>query len=216
MVYTLRQTLKVFGGVFIFLGALGSFSPDSDSRTRVVSIGLMATGIIFIVVSSFIKKIYDKRDMEIEKAVDATIMEIHNNNIDPIPNCSLLLRDGEKAYYEMDTYIQEIRTKSVGSTGSGAGVSVRVAKGIYFHSGSSGRKTIYKDVKEKYYGKFIITNKRVAFVNDKNGFDIPLTKITSVYSSNGFLTIQSGRKTHNIYVQSPRLFIELINKVQDF
>lgn len=216
MVYALRQTLKVFGGIFVFLGAAGSISPTSDNHTRIVSVGLLITGILFITASSFIKKVSDKRDMEIENAVDAAIVEIHNNNIDPISNCSLLLKDGEKAYHEMDTFIQETKTKAVGSTGSGAGVSVRVAKGVYLHSGSSGRKTIYKDVKEKYQGKFVITNKRVAFINEKHGFDIPIQKITSVYSSGDFLTIQSGKKSYNIYVSKPRLFIELLNNVQSF
>lgn len=55
MVYALRQTLKVFGGILVFLGAAGSISPTSDNHTRIVSVGLLITGILFITASSFIK-----------------------------------------------------------------------------------------------------------------------------------------------------------------
>lgn len=56
MVYALRQTLKVFGVIFILAGATSAFSQNIDFKTRVVGIGLLITGILFIIVSSYLKK----------------------------------------------------------------------------------------------------------------------------------------------------------------
>lgn len=56
MAYALKQTLKVFGVIFILAAATSVFSQNIDSKTRIVGVVLLITGILFIVFSSFLKK----------------------------------------------------------------------------------------------------------------------------------------------------------------
>lgn len=150
------------------------------------------------------------QDKEQEKKV---IQAFDSGNIPHIETNLIILKNGEFASFESPAFMTITKNKLVGSKGSGGGVSVRVAKGLYVRSGSSGSRKIYKDVDETYPGTFIVTNKRMVFLNPQKGFEITYPKLTSVYSDGNSLSLQSQSKGYNISVITPSVVAALIQAI---
>lgn len=190
------------------------------SRFSGYSISNKITVIVFYAITIWIiwSIVREDKQTKLERkryaeTIQATIDSIRAGGIPRIEHCSLILKNGEFACNEVQTYLTEIKSKAVGNKSSGGGISVRVAKGVYVRSGSGGSRKIYKNVTEKYFGSFIITNQRIVFLNNQKGFEIPYEKLTGLFSSGKDLTIQSKNKSYTIFTNEPIVFEELIRAV---
>lgn len=194
------------------IGFISRFSGYNVSN-KIIVIGFYA--ITFWIIWCII---YEVKQIKLEKkryeeTIQATINSIQSGAIPRIENCALILKDGEFACNEVQTFLVETKNKTIGSTGSGSGVSVRVFKGVSVYSGTNRNRKIYKDVTEKYLGNFIITNQRIVFLNNQKGFEILYKNLTGIFSSGKNLIIQSKNKSYTIFVNTPTVFEELIRSV---
>lgn len=80
--------------------------------------------------------------------------------------------------------------------GTNSGTSYRIVKGVYGHYGRRQSVPIEENVYTK--GIFYITNKRAAFVAQKNGFDCKLANLTAVTPYTNAIMLQFGSKTHTV------------------
>lgn len=118
----------------------------------------------------------------------------------PIPRYSgIILRPGEELFYAAPAMMYSDKEKVTGYTGGGGGVSVRVAKGVTLHSGSSGRRAIREKVRDFKPGDIVVTTQRVVFTGSEGSFEFGAKKITAVkMEAPGHLVIQCGQTSKNI------------------
>ena len=94
------------------------------------------------------------------------------------------------------------------------GFSIRIMKGLSYHTGGSGSKAIKQRERTKYYGTLYITTKRVIYASTKDSFDKPLSKITSVQEAKDGIIIQSGSSTYAIVTKTHSEFMKVFNLVR--
>lgn len=206
------KIVGLFVLIVLDIGFIVNFNKYSVSNKLVCIIFFVATILLsFTMIMGKNKSI--RQTIREKKANDAAIQSLRAGNIPRLDASSLILKEGEFSSFECETYTSTVKNQLVGSSGSGGGVSVKVAKGLYLRSGNFGSRRIYKEVVEKYHGKFIVTNKRLVFLNSDKGFEIPYPKLTSVYSSGDTLNIQSQNKGFEVYLSSPEVIEELIKAI---
>jgi len=125
-----------------------------------------------------------------------------------------ILKKGEVALFSTAAEVIEERKKKVTqrtSTGGGrrnyGGFSFRVARGVYYHTGSSSqaspRQTIvqsteYTELVTADYGDFVITNQRIMFKGNRaRGLVIPIGKIAAIDidpDQNALMVIAENKK----------------------
>lgn len=89
--------------------------------------------------------------------------------------------------------------KTVGYSGKSFGASIKVTKGLTIHSGEQGGELIRRSVRDSFTGVYIITNKRIIFVSNTDGFEYKLEKLTAVIpTSLNSLCLQAGQTVKNI------------------
>ncbi|MBS4871601.1 MAG: hypothetical protein KHZ78_01995 [Peptoniphilus sp. oral taxon 375] len=116
---------------------------------------------------------------------------INYNNFFPQP--------GEGILYAIPAEIFTEKEKTVGYTGGYAGASIRIAKGLTVHTGGRRGEPVKQIIRDSNYGDYILTNKRVVFISNSNGFEFKLEKITSLLDDGiSTISIQSGRSVKNL------------------
>lgn len=109
------------------------------------------------------------------------LLEMYNgNNLPNEPTSGILLQKGEICHTSYPAVRYETKTVTKGYAGGYSGVSIKVAKGVTFHTGGTRGHAVKEQVGVKYPGKIYITNKRVIFVADKKNFTITYGKLISV------------------------------------
>ena len=128
---------------------------------------------------------------------------------------SVVLHSGEVCHYQDNASVLVIKNEVVGHTRGSGGVSVRVAKGLTLHSGSSRGTSIRQDVSYKYPGLFTMTNQRIIMTGEK-GFDQPIGKLTSMVPYNGFqgITLQFGKSSYTILMAEPFWVPKIVELLQ--
>ena len=92
---------------------------------------------------------------------------------------------------------------------SRAGGSYRIAKGITFHLGNS--ETVPMSEPEYTKGILYITDYRIIFVANRNGFDQKLRKLTAVTPYSDALSFQFGGKSYPVLLPDPDTANRVIN-----
>lgn len=123
------------------------------------------------------------------------------------------LNRDEIAVFDADAAISETKSRVIGRNGSYGGGTMRIAKGLSIHTGSSSSLPIYGDVNTRFPGRLVITTQRVIFAGTQKGFEFPLNKIAVFNVSNGTLSIQSGRSVFAIILSAPYLAQTAFNGV---
>lgn len=93
------------------------------------------------------------------------------------------------------------------------GISVRVAKGVSVRSGSGASQTIYGDVTDIFDGMVVLTNKRITFLAQQNGFDCRLSTISAIIPEGGGIMIQAGSKTYRLAVAQQGYFTMALDRL---
>lgn len=125
---------------------------------------------------------------------------------------AILLKPGEICHYQSFAKVGIIKNQVTGRTGGYGGVSVRIAKGITLHSGSSGGKSIREDVFYTYPGVFSMTNQRIIMTGEK-GFEHPISKLTAIapYQGKSGITLQFGKATYSLLMPEPYWIPKIID-----
>ncbi len=105
------------------------------------------------------------------------------------------------------------RTRAVGRTGSGAGVRVRVAKGVSVSTGGGSSRTVYGEVTETYSGAIVLTNRRIVFIHNQDGFECKISALTAVTPVDGSVVVQAGSKTYQFSAARQDLFVSALSMV---
>lgn len=137
---------------------------------------------------------------------------IENDQLPIVLNTPVMLRLEEVVHYITPAWLSETKHQVIGSTGGGGGVSFRVAKGIYLHSGKSGSRRVYGDVTNTFKGDLAISNQRVVFIQRDKGFEIKIPQITAIRAIQGGISLQSKSKTFDLLVPCPEYPMVVIQK----
>ena len=192
MTLALVQAFRFFGVTIAFLGAVSGIARMGDAKAQTPGLILFLFGVSLLVLSHFLQKSANKKVITDDDNIEKAIQEIKSGRIPALKHCSISLRSREKAFSEITSYLVETKKQSAQEKRSSDGTD------------PAGY------VSEKHNGRFIVTNQRVVFSNKKHGFDIPLSRITNLYTSGEFLMIQAGSVTYKLNAVKPRLFEELI------
>lgn len=97
-----------------------------------------------------------------------------------VSNPDIMLKQGEKLLYCKKAKRRTVTNRVTGSKTVGGGGRVHLFKGVSISSGTSERKSIREDVVETFDGTIYITTKRVLFLSQIKGFEVPLSKLTKL------------------------------------
>ena len=115
-----------------------------------------------------------------------------------INNPTISLKTGEVCYYQHEATAYHEKNVVTGRKSSGAGVSFRVAKGVYVRTGGGDSQVIRENVGEYFDGMLYITNFRIVLLTPKYGFDIPFSKIAQIENHHDGFQIYSGAKCYSL------------------
>lgn len=123
------------------------------------------------------------------------------------------LKKGEVCFYQGPAQSCKKKTVVTGYSGGGAGVNLRVAKGISIHSGNNSKKAIRETITEKYPGTFYITNYRLILLAEKYGFNASIPTIIQLKQhSDGFILYQTS-KTNIFLTKDVKIISEILNLI---
>lgn len=200
----MKDFLKGIGTIFLismfFIAFIQKGTPSEENNMHLGILFFIVVLLLILSILFFRKRSNLPTGKTKEELLEQTRQLIANNQIDPIIPKSMIPKKNESVYLEQEAVLKVVKNKMLGSTGSSGGASIRVAKGIYLHSGSSGSKKIYGDVTTKYYGTLAISNQRIVFTNPEKGFEIPLSKLSSIESDLSTIVFQQGSKV--FYLES--------------
>lgn len=125
----------------------------------------------------------------------------------PIVNYNgLLLRLNEFILYATPACTWKDKNRVVGYEGGSHGASVRIFKGFWLHSSARRGVPIRKNIREFIKGDLIITNQRIVFLAQQDGFELSVEKVSSCQPiAKDALVFHSGNVTKNIYVENLEL-----------
>jgi hypothetical protein len=112
----------------------------------------------------------------------ANILEIMKNGGTPpsVVGTRLILQKNEICHFASNATRLITKEKVTGFQARTVGASFRVAKGITLRSGGAKGSPIRQNVTDRFDGMVFITNKRIVFQADRNGFVLPFPKIISI------------------------------------
>ena len=118
----------------------------------------------------------------------------------PVMNTSkLLLKRGEVCHYvERAILITEKIVRHM--EGASKGFSFRVCKGVTYRTGKFKGTPVEERIEEQTKGILYITNKRIVFIAEKNGFDKNFRYLTAVTPYSNGIVLQYGNKNYTLYL----------------
>lgn len=144
---------------------------------------------------------------------DTDLMLIEQGHLPVVTETPAILKEGETAHYYAPATRSVTKTKVIGHTGGGAGVSVRVAKGVTLRTGSGASQSIRGNVTDKYTGAVVLTNQRLIFLHSQAGFECKLTSITAITPMSNSIMIQVSSKSYQLLVARNDLFETVLRSV---
>lgn len=202
--------------ITLFLGIFGVHKfMKGDKKTGIIyllTFGLFGIGWIIDIV-----KIGVKASNEWTNNINNT-NNLKMNNPDEIPNIqvtNLNLGLDETCCYMGKACTFSDKNFIEGYIGQKKGMTIRIAKGLSYHTGGGSSKAIHKVERKMYNGILYITNKRVIFTSQKDSFDKTFDKITSILEAKDGLIIQIGSKTYSIITKNHSEFMRIFNLVKN-
>lgn len=144
---------------------------------------------------------------------DQDLQQIQAGELPVLSSVPVILDDGEQAHFFAPARRYITKNKAVGRTGSGAGVRVRVAKGVSVSTGGGSSRTVYGEVTETYSGAIVLTNRRIVFIHNQAGFECKISALTAVTPVDGSVVVQAGSKTYQFSVARQDLFVSALSMV---
>lgn len=144
---------------------------------------------------------------------DIAISMIESGKLPTVSNTPVLLTENEIAHFYAPATKIVTKNRAIGKTGNGAGVRVRVAKGVSVSTGGGSSRTIFGEVSETYSGSLVLTNKRIVFIHSQSGFECKISSLTAVTPVGDSIVIQAGSKTYQFFVARQDLFVSAFSMV---
>ena len=195
------------------LGAIGSISKGS---TEALPGALILLAIAAVLVVSAVKSIKkpppaptpEEHGIHVtQEAIDAFVSF---GTLPRIENSPVILNAGEQAVYACRADRVETKNRRIGTTGGGAGVSVKVAKGVRIRTGGAGSKSVYGDVEMIHSGEFVVTTERIVFIATSRAFEESLSSISAVSVDDGLLNIMSAKVSYALRMPMAEYPCEII------
>ena len=201
--------------ITIFFGFLGvhKFMERNYKMGFIYLLTMGLCGIGWII--DIFKVAFENDDVTSNIMPKEVIKQIKNGEIPKINISNLILKEDEFCCYVDNAETYRDKTITTGYTRKGAGVSVRVGKGLSYHTGGGGSQAIRETQRTTYSGILYLTNKRVIFTSQKDSFDKDINKLTSVTETKNGLVIQIGSDMYEIITKSHSLFMSVFNNVRN-
>lgn len=195
------------------LGAIGSISKGSTEALPGALIFLVVAAVL---VMSAVKAI---KNPPPAPTLEDQGIHIQQEDLDAfktygtlprLENTPIILTEGEQAVYACRAERVETKNRRLGTTGSGVGGSIRVAKGVRIHTGGTGSKSVYGDVEMVHGGEFVVTTDRIVFVANSRAYEEKLANISAVSVDGGCLAIMAGNSNYAMRMPYPEYPCEII------
>lgn len=200
------RAVKIFFGISLVIIALIGYigGGKTNDTFNLVFFGILLIVGIFLIISGGKKKVSKKKEF-INPYVNVLLYQ-NGGKFPKVNYSNVFLQPGEWIIYAVPAQSFIEKEQVVGYTGGSAGVSVRVAKGISVRSGSSKGRPVRQNIKKFNDGDYVVTNRRILFISQNDGFEFNLKKIsaTKMIAIDAFIII-SGNKQKNICVDESQL-----------
>lgn len=123
---------------------------------------------------------------------------------------SIVLKKNEECHY-FDKACLILIKKEKHSKRKRDGISIRIMKGVYYHTGSSTNTPLEHEIPQYIPGYLYITNQRIVFIAKTNAFEKTISALTAVSTYSDAVGLQFGEKTYNLLSPTAELFSRTIN-----
>lgn len=216
----IQQILKTKRGkwaaVLVAIAIIGAISSVSKGSTDALPGAAILLAIAAVLVVTAIKVIQNPppaptaEDLGIRVSqADLDAFRTHGT-LPRVDNSPVMLADGEQAVYACEANRIETKNRRIGTTGGGAGVSFRIAKGVRLRTGGSGSQSVYGDVEMVHGGEFVVTTERIVFVANSRAFEEKLSQISAVSVDANCLVIMSAKESYTLRMAMPEYPCEII------
>lgn len=217
-----QQILKTKGGkwalALVIVAALAVIGSLSEGSTEAIPGALILILIAAGIVISAVKKIQNP-----PAAPSLSIQGVHVsqeaidafNTYGTIPNVDntpIILADGEQAVHACRAERIETKNRRLGTTGGGAGASIRIAKGVSVRTGGTGSQSIYGDVEMVHAGEFVATTRRIVFVANSRAFEESLSDISAISVDGGSLVVMTRKDSYTLRMPMAEYACEIIKR----
>ncbi|HOE61705.1 MAG TPA: hypothetical protein P5125_01060 [Kiritimatiellia bacterium] len=134
----------------------------------------------------------------------------------PTLDSGINLRRGEVCYMKRAVEWHEMRRQRVGATYSGPTMRLKIAKGVYWRTGTLGIKPVTRDTLVKIdSGHAYITNKRLLFTGAMKNTSIPLNRILDItkYSDGVGIEKDAGKSPVLVFHEGIDIFCAVLSRV---
>lgn len=128
---------------------------------------------------------------------------------DPLPVVNapgIILSRGEICRLAESVKIGKTKTITTRTVTYRSGGSVRIAKGLSVHSGSSSSRPIRENILDAVSGTLYVTNRRIVASSQKYNFDKPLNALSSYTMYTDGFSLQFGKESFTFLVRD-RVYI---------
>lgn len=215
-----QQILKTKQGkwavALVVIAVIGAISSISKGTTDALPGALVLIAIAVALVIVAVKAIQNPplpptlEEQGIYVSQDALDAFSTYGTLPKVENCPVILTDGEQAVYACRAERVETKNRRIGTTGGGAGMSFRVAKGVRVRTGGAGSKSVYGDVEMVHGGQFVVTTNRIVFIANSRAFEEKLSKVTAVSVDDGCLAIMTAKDNYAMRMPLPEYPCEII------
>ena len=161
-----------------------------------------------------VKEIKQKRD--IEKAKERMVALEGKLKKYIVAKPGIVMREDEICYYQGKAVATKTKNVVVGTVRNSQHVGVN-AFHVYSGGGTSVSQSIRGDITDRCKGYFFITNKRIVLNTVRNGFEIPLNKLTGMeFYKDGIVVFANGSSyvLENNEVGKIKKFLEINNEYE--
>lgn len=198
------------------IAAVGAISSISKGSTEALPGALVLLAIAAVLVLNAVKAILNPppaptlEDQGVYVSQDALDAFRSYGTLPQVENSPVILADGEHAVYACRAERVETKNRRIGTTGGGAGMSFRVAKGVRLRTGGAGSKSVYGDVEMVHPGELVVTTDRIVFVAASRAYEEKLSNVSAVSVDGGCLAIMTAKDNYAMRMPLPEYPCEII------
>lgn len=141
---------------------------------------------------------------------------VDNKQLPKLKTDNIILKKDEYCCFIGDAKTYKSKTITTGYVSKRQGGSLRITRGLSYHSGTGQSQAIRETQTTMFNGIIYITNKRVIYVSQGgDSFDKPIEKLTCVDELKDGIVIQIGSKSYTIELETHILFMQVLNLVKN-
>ncbi|MCU7380818.1 hypothetical protein OBO34_21115 [Clostridiales Family XIII bacterium ASD5510] len=221
--------MRITGIILMCIGAIGAISLLADGDIYSALVG----GLILIIVGAVLFKKGKSRieivaikeqkqqaelehQIEIKKKQEEELRRLEMfepTETYAVTPDGLFLNDGELCFFQGQAETRKEKQVTTGYSGGSKGVSLRVAKGVSLRVGNSKGTLDKKTVTESTPGTLYITNRRIIYISEKNGFDKKFNAISGIKFYRDGLQLQIGQRNYILYTSDSQRIATILKRL---